>query len=180
MRRGERLAEHVEVATVAADTVHANDDARVVRRAPFVIHDAMKAMRRNPAKVTDAWRGFREHGFAYQVSGIRYRGSGITAGCASVGAQRALEDEQHRGRRAPDVTVQPWNGPVIAARRPEHPEMPLVIRAIEDEFKRHLEYVGDFHGVRRERDRRIDPSDDGQHAITADGFVSREPTEDLH
>ncbi len=46
MRASERRGEIVEIARVAPDAVDADDDARVPRIAPFVVHDAVEAVRR--------------------------------------------------------------------------------------------------------------------------------------
>src|SRR5690348_14704737 len=59
--RRERFAEHVEVTAVAADAVHADDHVVVVRRTPFVIDDAMEAVRREALKAARAGNGARQH-----------------------------------------------------------------------------------------------------------------------
>ena len=59
MRRGERIAEHVEIAPVAADDA-AHDDVGVVAGAPFVIDDAMSRCADRPRKL-DVRGARRQH-----------------------------------------------------------------------------------------------------------------------
>jgi hypothetical protein len=89
----------------------------------------------------------------------------------------AVEDQQHRGRRAPDVAFAIGNRPEVAARRAQHAEVPLLVRGIEDERERHFEDVGDFDGIRRELERRLDPADDRRHAKARHRLVLREMTQ---
>jgi hypothetical protein len=84
--RGERFADDVEIAAVAAEAVDADNDARILRRAPLVIDDAMEAV---GDRLVSSWRAG-----SVAVSVI----SGTIV--ITLFAQRAVEDEQHRRRRA--------------------------------------------------------------------------------
>ena len=53
MRRRQRLAEHVEVAAVAPQAMHADDDPGVVGIAPLVVDDAMEAVRRQAPELAN-------------------------------------------------------------------------------------------------------------------------------
>src|SRR5512143_3948183 len=59
-------------------------------------------------------------------------------------AQRTIEDQQHGGGRSPDIALTERNRPVVAAARPEHPEMPLLVGRVQQEVQRHLEHVRDL------------------------------------
>ncbi len=54
MGRGERFAQHVEVAAVPSHAMHADDDARIAGVAPLVVDDTMKPVRRQAAEVVPA------------------------------------------------------------------------------------------------------------------------------
>ncbi len=63
MRRRQRLAEDVEVAAIAPDAMHADDDAVVVGIAPLVVDDTMESVRRQASES-------RAARFVLAVSGI--------------------------------------------------------------------------------------------------------------
>ena len=63
--------------------------------------------------------------------GLRGSGGGL--------AQRAVQDQQHRGGGAPDVALALRDCPEIASQVAEHPEMALLVRGIEHERQRNLE-----------------------------------------
>src|SRR5690349_25109150 len=73
--------------------------------------------------------------------------------------------------------MQPRDRPVIAPDFAEHPMVALMISLIEQEIERHLEHVGHFEWIGYQLERRLDPADDRQHAITGYGFVRRQLTE---
>lgn len=57
------------------------------------------------------------------VIGVRHGGS--------ASAQGAIENQQHRRRRAPDVAIAEGNSVVIAARIADHAEMALLVGGLE-------------------------------------------------
>ena len=61
MRRRERFGQHVEIARVPSDTVYADHDVGIVRRAPLEVDDAVKSVRRKPAEMASAGRCLRQH-----------------------------------------------------------------------------------------------------------------------
>jgi len=52
MRRRQSFAQHVEIARVPSDAVHAYDDVGIIRRTPFEIDDTVKPVRRQAAKIS--------------------------------------------------------------------------------------------------------------------------------
>src|SRR5215212_7096937 len=70
--------------------------------------------------------------------------TGTTLLPIAVFSQRTLEHQQHRGRRTPDVSLPIRNGPIIAASRADHAEVPLVIVPVQNKVQRHFEYIGYF------------------------------------
>ncbi len=55
--------------------------------------------------------------------------------------------------------------------RAQHPEVPLLVRGIEQERERHLEHVGDLDRIGRQRERRLDPADDRRDPVSGHGLV---------
>ena len=83
VRRRQSLAEHVEVAGVTPNAVHADYDVRFPRIAPFEVNDFVKSVRRQAAKaVATRLRCSERHG------GIRGRDEGSDDATCVIGAIR--------------------------------------------------------------------------------------------